>query len=74
MASTESLSYDVASIGIVAGMVWEYLSQHGPVTQTRLAKEIDAPRDLVMQGIGWLAREGKVKFEETPRVRLICLV
>ena len=61
------------SIGSVAGMVWQYLEANGQVTLSKVAKEIDAPRDLVMQGIGWLAREGKVRFEETPRSKLIGL-
>lgn len=64
---------EIASIGTVAGMVWQYLDLNGPVTLSKLAKEIDAPRDSVMQGIGWLAREGKVRFEETPRSKLVAL-
>lgn len=71
--ATDSLVYDIDSIGVAAGLVWEFLAANGPVTLTRLAKGIEAPRDLVMQGVGWLAREGKVKFEETARARLISL-
>jgi len=63
----------IDGIGEVAGVVWDRLNEHGPVALSRLAKEIDAPRDLVMQGIGWLAREGKVKFKEGARGRLISL-
>lgn len=63
----------IDGIGEVAGVVWDRLNEHGPVALSRLAKEIDAPRDLVMQGIGWLAREGKVKFQEGSRGRLISL-
>jgi hypothetical protein len=70
---TGTVTYDVSSIGTVAGIVWEFLSAQGPVTLTRLTKEIDAPRDLIMQSIGWLAREGKVRFEDTPRSRVISL-
>jgi len=72
-AMITELNYDVTSIGAVAGMVWEYLSHNGPVTLSKLSKDIDAPRDLVMQGVGWLARENKVRFEETPRSRVISL-
>lgn len=61
------------NIGVVAGMIWQYLDLNGPVTVSKLAKDVDAPRDLVMQGIGWLAREDKLRFEETPRSRLIRL-
>jgi predicted transcriptional regulator len=70
---TEARTEELAQIGAVAGMVWHYLDMHGPATMSKLAKEVDAPRDAVMQGIGWLAREGKVRFEETPRSKVIAL-
>jgi Mn-dependent DtxR family transcriptional regulator len=70
---TEELAQDVAQIGAVAGVIWHYLEEKGPVTLSKLVREIDAPRDSVMQGVGWLAREGKVRFEETARSRLISL-
>jgi hypothetical protein len=70
---TESVANEIANIGAVAGLVWNYLELNGPVTLTKLAKEIEAPRDLVMQGVGWLAREGKVRFDETPRSKVIAL-
>jgi len=65
---------DLAQIGVVAGQVWHFLHMHGPVTLSKLAKGVEAPRDLVMQGVGWLAREGKVRFDETPRSKVISLV
>ncbi len=70
----ELLAHQVESIGTVAGLVWRYLDENGQVTLSKLAREIDAPRDTVMQGIGWLAREGKVVFHEGPRSKLIALV
>lgn len=60
-------------IGVVAGLIWKHLDQQGPVTLTKLAKAIPAPRDVVMQGVGWLAREDKVRFEDTPRSRVLRL-
>lgn len=71
--ATEMMTTEETNIGAVAGMVWQYLDLSGPVTLSKLAKDIDAPRDMVMQGIGWLAREGKLRFEETPRSKLIGL-
>lgn len=70
----EQLGHRVESVGTVAGMVWTYLDTHGAVTLSKLAREIDAPRDLVMQGVGWLAREGKIEFQEGSRNKLIALV
>lgn len=64
---------DLAQIGAVAGQVWQFLHMHGPVTLSKLAKGVEVPRDLVMQGVGWLAREGKVRFDETPRSKVISL-
>ncbi|GAB4138217.1 MAG: hypothetical protein Tsb009_06190 [Planctomycetaceae bacterium] len=69
--TTEIISHQVDSIGVVAGLVWQFLAQSEPVTLSKLAREIDAPRDLVMQGVGWLAREGKITFHEGPRSKLI---
>ena len=67
------LSEDVDAIGTVAGRIWNYLNDEGSVTMTRLARDLDAPRDTVMQGVGWLAREGKIKFSKNARSRQIQL-
>lgn len=71
---SHSTNHDVETIGSVAGTIWEYLSANGPVPLSKLAKDLDFPRDLVMHGVGWLAREGKVKFLATPRSKLISLI
>ena len=71
--ATDLLTHQVECIGTISGYVWEYLDEHGPVTLSKMARDIDAPRDLVMQGVGWLAREGKVQFQEGPRSKLISL-
>ena len=71
--ATDMVGNELSKIGAAAGMVWQYLDQNGAVTLSKLAKEIDAPRDQVMQGIGWLAREGKIRFDETSRSKLIAL-
>jgi hypothetical protein len=71
---TEALTNEIVNIGSVAGIIWHYLEENGSVTLSKLAKDMDAPRDTVMQGVGWLAREGKVRFDETPRSKLISLV
>ncbi len=46
----------VAQIGDAAGAVWRALDEKGPLSTAKLVKEIEAPRDLVMQALGWLAR------------------
>ncbi|MHB0955100.1 MAG: winged helix-turn-helix domain-containing protein [Pirellulaceae bacterium] len=60
-------------IGETAGVVWHQLDKKGPMTLAQLAKEVDAPRDIVMQAVGWLAREGKIEIEDTGRKRIVFL-
>ena len=60
-------------IGEVAGQVWRCLNTTNSASFTQLVKEVDAPRDLVMQAVGWLAREGKISIEENGRSRSVSL-
>lgn len=64
----------ITQIGETAGLVWRLLDEEGPMSITRLTKTIDAPRDLVLQSIGWLAREDKLLFEETSRGKLVSIL
>ena len=61
-------------IGMTAGEVWHALSENGGMSLAKLVKTIDAPRDLVMQAVGWLARENKVQIVEQKRVKTISLI
>ena len=71
--TTATTARTVDQIGEIAGRVWHCLSENGPMSFAKLAKQIDAPRDVIMQAIGWLAREGKVEIEERNRARVIFL-
>lgn len=52
------------AIGNAAGTIWSFLDQQSePVTLSTLKKDIDISSTLVMMGVGWLAREGKLEFE-----------
>lgn len=64
----------IAQIGETAGLVWQVLDENGPLTLTKLVKSVDAPRDLVLQAIGWLAREDKLVIEENGRSKTVSLV
>ena len=55
----------ITEIGIVAGDIWHYLDQHGEVELSVLIKGIDKSRDNVLMSLGWLAREGHVRLEQT---------
>jgi hypothetical protein len=63
----------LSEIGETAGAVWHTLNEQGPLTIAKLVKEIEAPRDVVMQALGWLAREEKVEIEEDGRTRVVSL-
>jgi hypothetical protein len=60
-------------IGHVAGDVWGALSQKGPLTLAGIKKEVQAPGDVVMAAIGWLAREDKLDFTVAGRVVKVAL-
>lgn len=70
--ATDTMSC-VAQIGETAGQVWQALHSGGQLTIAKLVKEVDAPRDVIMQALGWLAREGKIQIEETARSRVVSL-
>ena len=63
MATAQQSCLD--QIGDTAGAVWHFLNENGPRTLTQLTKEVDAPRDVLMQAIGWLAREDKLAIDES---------
>ena len=74
--ATDVLTHHVESIDICARLIWQYLNQmasNNASTLGRLTREVDASRDLVMQSVGWLAREGKVTFKKGPRSEVIAL-
>jgi len=71
--SGELQTDQVDAIGLIAGQVWEFLNESGPVTLSKLSREIEAPRDLIMQGVGWLAREDKIEFRPGARSKQIAL-
>jgi len=64
----------IVQIGEEAGSIWHLLYEAGPLPMTKLIKDSGAPRDLVMQAIGWLAREGKLIIEEEGRKKVVSLV
>jgi hypothetical protein len=63
----------ITQIGEAAGTIWQILNTRGSLTIAKLVKEIDAPRDVVMQGLGWLAREDKISIDEEARTRVVSL-
>lgn len=72
MATAAPVDY-VTLVGETAGQVWQSLAEDGPLSMNRLVKHVREPRDIVMQALGWLAREGKIEIEEEGRKRVVSL-
>lgn len=52
------------AIGNAAGMIWKFLDQQSqPVTLSTLKKSLSLSSTLLMMGLGWLAREGKLQID-----------
>lgn len=52
------------NIGNVAGAIWRYLEINNEASVTKLTREIGENQRTVLMGVGWLAREGKLDFEQ----------
>ena len=52
------------NIGSIAGAIWHYLEDNDEATITKLTREIGENERTVIMGVGWLAREGKLDFEQ----------
>ncbi len=73
MAESDAPITFAERIGETAGAIWRFLDSEGPASLSQLVKKVGEPRDTVMQGVGWLAREGKVQMNEEGRKRTISL-
>jgi hypothetical protein len=72
MALAPPMSH-VARVGEKAGLVWKILNESGPLSMAKVVKAVGGPRDVVMQALGWLAREDKIWIEEDGRTRVVSL-
>jgi hypothetical protein len=64
---------DNEHIGHVAGDVWQLLDKDGGQSLPAIKKAIDAPGDIVLAAIGWLAREDKLNFSKSGRSLTVSL-
>ena len=60
-------------IGEAAGRIWRYLAQHEMATLHQLKRGTTLPERLLLMGVGWLAREEKLRFEQDRRVFKLAL-
>lgn len=60
-------------IGNAAGIIWRHLDQHGETTLTKLKQGTKLSDQLLLMGLGWLAREDKLNFVQEKRSLKISL-
>lgn len=60
-------------IGITAGEIWHYLKKHEEASVGKLTQELKKTERLVLLGIGWLAREGKLNIQKRQRATYFML-
>ena len=63
------------TIGKAAGVIWQHLSDRRETAVTlRSLKKIPGIRaDEAMAAVGWLAREGKLQFDDSKRTCMVIL-
>jgi hypothetical protein len=57
----------INAIGETAGKVWHFLDEAGEANLNQIKKGVEADPNLILQAIGWLAREDKLVIEKKGR-------
>ena len=57
----------IQPIGETAGKVWMSLNENGEASLGQLKRGVKADPNLILQAIGWLAREDKLRIEKNGR-------
>jgi len=60
-------------VGLTAGNIWHYLSQHGITPVSKLLKVLTEEEIIIQRSIGWLAHEGKIEFINRAKIESIRL-
>jgi hypothetical protein len=62
-------------IGQAAGQIWQCLATTSePVSVSALSKKTNLNSQMTTFGLGWLARENKLRFEEKGKTLYVSLV
>lgn len=64
----------IRAIGESAGTVWNYLREHPEAPLEEISKQLKLKNGLAFMAIGWLAREGKLQFQEEKKKTKVSLV
>ncbi len=57
----------IPKIGETAGKVWRFLNENEEANLTQLRKGVKVESNLILQAIGWLAREDKLQIAKKGR-------
>ncbi len=57
-----------------AGKAWRYLGQNGQTNVSQLPKVLKEKDEVVLQALGWLAREDKIDYAVKNRRTFVALV
>lgn len=60
-------------IGKTAGEIWHYLEKHDEASVGKLKQELKQTDRMILLGLGWLAREGKLNTEKRQRATYFML-
>ena len=63
----------IEQVGITAGRIWDALQKEDQLTISQLPKILKEKDSLVYQGLGWLAREGKIQYRQDGNRTVISL-
>ena len=57
----------IQPIGETAGKVWRFLNEKGEARLSQIKRGVEADPNLILQAIGWLAREDKLRIQKNGR-------
>lgn len=57
-----------------AGKTWRFLGQNGEANVSQLSKALNEKDEVVLQALGWLAREDKINYITKNRRTFVALV
>ena len=60
-------------IGDIAGRVWKTLGKKGELNIISLPMLLKIKSEIVYQGLGWLAREGKISYAQRDGKQFVSL-
>ena len=60
-------------VGLTAGDIWNYLTENGATSVSKLVAALTEEEKIIQRSIGWLAQEDKITISTVDRVETITL-